>query len=87
MKLPVIRTIASNRNIQIKDIETAINILETIGMSRGISSKELNVIGELLSNLAGAKIVIKENRNEGLPLRDSLNKFMKRVINSTKYTI
>ena len=56
-------------------------------MSRGISSKELNVIGELLSNLEGAKIVIKENRNEGLPLRDSLNKFMKRVINSTKYTI
>ena len=87
MKLPVIRTIASNRNIQIKDIDTTINILETIGMSRGISSKELNVIGELLSNLEGAKIVIKENRNEGLPLRDSLNKFMKRVINSTKYTI
>mgnify|MGYP003114480018 CR=1 FL=1 len=82
MKLPVIRTIASNRNIQIKDIETAINILETIGMSRGISSKELN--GDII---IGKVVPIKENRNEGLPLRDSLNKFMKRVINSTKYTI
>ena len=84
MKLPVIRTIASNRNIQIKDIETAINILETIGMSRGITRQELNVIGELLSNLEGAKIVIDEHRHHGVPLKDSLNKFMQRVINSVK---
>jgi len=85
MKLPVIRTIASDRSIQERDINTAIKILETIGMSRGISSNELNVIGELLSNLEGAKIVIEKHRHEGEPLREALNGFMQRVINSVKF--
>ena len=87
MKIPVIRSIASDRSIYEKDVDTTIKVLETIGMSRGISSKELNVIGELLSNLEGAKIVMAENRHKGTPLSESLNKFMKRVINSTKYII
>jgi len=84
MKLPVIRSLASDRSISVKDINITAKVLETIGMSRGISRKELNVIGELLSNLEGAKIVIDEHRHHGVPLKDSLNKFMQRVINSVK---
>jgi len=84
MKLPVIRSLASDRKISIKDINIAISILETIGMSRGISKQELNVIGEILSNLEGSKIVIEEHRHYGKPLKESLNKFMQRVINSVK---
>ena len=85
MKLPVIRSVASNRSITEKDIDTTINILEVIGMSRGISGNELEVIGELISNLEGAKIVIDQNRHYGIPLRESLNTFMQRVIKSIKY--
>lgn len=85
MKLPVIRSVASNRSITEKDIDTTINILEVIGMSRGISVKELEVIGELISNLEGSKIVIDQHRHYGIPLREALNKFMKRVINSVKF--
>jgi|TARA_B100000035_G_scaffold106794_1_gene90558 hypothetical protein len=84
MKLPVIRSLASDRSISEKDINTTAKVLETIGMSRGITRQELNVIGELLSNLEGAKIVIDEHRHHGVPLKDSLNKFMQRVINSVK---
>ena len=84
MKLPVIRTVSSNRDITEKDINTTINILEVIGMSRGISSKELEVIGEIISNLEGAKIVIDQHRHFGTPLKECLNKFMQRVQNSIK---
>ena len=85
MKLPVIRSVASKRSITEKDIDTAINILEVIGMSRGISVKELEVIGELISNLEGAKIVIDQHRHYGTPMKESLNNFMQRVINSVKF--
>ena len=85
MKLPVIRAIASDQSITEKDIDNTISILETIGMSRGISSRELNVIGELISNLEGAKVVIDQHRHYGVPLKDSLNRFMQRVIKSIKY--
>jgi|TARA_R100000030_G_scaffold95917_1_gene83702 hypothetical protein len=84
MKLPVIRSIASDRSINERDISTTIKILDTIGMSRGISSTELDVIGELLSNLEGAKIVIEQHRHHGVPLREALNGFMQRVIKSVK---
>jgi len=84
MKLPVIKSLASDRKLSIHDISTAINILEIIGMSRGISKQELNVIGELLSNLEGAKIVIEEHRHHEVPLKEALNKFMRRVVSSIK---
>ena len=87
MKLPIIKNIVSDRSIYEDDIDTVVKILEIIGMSRGLSMKELDVIGELLSNLQGAKIVMDKHRHYGIPLKDALNEFMKRVINSTKYSL
>lgn len=84
MKLPVIRSIASDRSITEDNIKTCIKILETISESRGVKDQELDVIGELISNLEGAKIVINEHRHYGVPLKEALNKFMHRVINSIK---
>ena len=52
--------------------------------SRGIKDQELDVIGELISNIEGAKVVIDDHRHYGTPLREALNKFMQRVINSVK---
>lgn len=84
MKLPVIRALASDDKILEGDLKTAVRVLEKISEARGLKDQELDVIGELISNLEGAKIVIDDHRHYGTPLKEALNKFMKRVINSVK---
>jgi len=84
MRLPVIKTIASDDSILEGELRTTVRILEKISESRGIKDQELDVIGELISNIEGAKVVIDDHRHYGTPLRDALNKFMQRVINSVK---
>ncbi len=82
MKLPVIKTIASDDFILEGDLNTTVRVLEKIVTSRGLKEEEIDTIGELISNIEGAKIVIDDHRHNGTPLREALNKFMKRVINS-----
>jgi hypothetical protein len=84
MKLPIIRTIASDDNILEGDIKTTVRVLEKIATARGLKSEELDVIGELISNLEGAKVVVEDYRHYGTPLKEALNKFMQRVIKSTQ---
>jgi len=82
MRLPIIKAIASNDSISQSDLTTTVETLESISAARGLNDEELDVIGELISNIEGAKIVIEDYRHYGTPLREALNKFMKRVINS-----
>jgi len=84
MRLPVIKTIASDDSILEGELRTTVRVLEKISESRGIKDQELDVIGELISNIEGAKVVIDDHRHYGTPLREALNKFMQRVINSVK---
>ena len=84
MKLPVIKTVASDDSILEGDIKTTVRVLEKISEARGLKEQELDVIGELISNLEGAKIVIQDHRHYGTPLKEALNKFMQRVIKSTQ---
>jgi hypothetical protein len=84
MRLPVIKTIASDDSILEGELRTTVRILEKISESRGIKDQELDVIGELISNIEGAKVVIDDHRHYGTPLREALNKFMQRVINSVR---
>lgn len=84
MRLPVIKTIASDDSILEGELRTTVRILEKISESRGIKDQELDVIGELISNIEGAKVVIDDHRHYGTPLREALNKFIQRVINSVK---
>lgn len=79
MKLPVIKSIATDYNLAETDLEGAVKVLETISRARGVSEEELDVIGELISNIEGAKVVIDQNRHYGVPTKDALNAFMKRV--------
>lgn len=84
MKLPIIKVIASDDSISELDLTTTVEVLEKISVARGLKDQELDVIGELISNIEGAKIVLADHRHGGTPLREALNKFMKRVINSVK---
>jgi|TARA_B100000809_G_scaffold256935_1_gene297664 hypothetical protein len=82
MKLPVIKHINSFISENDQDyIHETIQVLEHISESSGIKDDELDVIGELLSNMYGALEVHKLIK-EGTSEKEALNQFMKRVMGS-----
>jgi len=50
-----------------------------ISEARGVKDEEMEVIGELISNISGAQEVMREIKN-GTPQKEALNGFMKRVV-------
>lgn len=83
MKLPIIKHLTTfiEENDQDYLIET-IEVLENLTeLERGISDDELDVIGELISNMYGALEVDKMVK-AGTPKKEALNGFMKRVLGS-----
>lgn len=82
MKLPVIKHLTEfiEQNDQDYIIET-MEVLEHLIELEKISDEELDVIGELLSNMEGALEVNKMVKN-GTPKKEALNSFMQRVLGS-----
>ena len=79
MRLPVIKQI--ERTSSIKEIETAIRVLESTSEAASLKDADLDIIGELISNLCGA-IEVKQLIAEGFSEKDALNSFMKKVMGS-----
>lgn len=80
MKLPVIKSaLEIIESDGVEAIETSINVLDHLGQARGIKEHEEEVIGELISNLFGA-IEVKKSIDSGVPQKEALNSFMKRVL-------
>ena len=82
MKLPVIKHLTNF--IEDNDQDYVIETIETLEALTEVSSlkdEELDVIGEIISNLYGAIEVDKMIR-EGTPEKEALNAFMKRVMGS-----
>jgi hypothetical protein len=82
MRLPLIKELVqfveeNDEDFLLETIET----LEHITMGDSLKDPELDVVGELLSNLYGAIEVSKEIKN-GATKRDALNGFMGRVMGS-----
>ena len=82
MRLPLIKQLVkfleeNDEDFLLETIET----LEHLTMGDTLKDEELDVIGELLSNLYGAIEVSKEV-SDGVSERDALNGFMKRVMGS-----
>ncbi len=82
MRLPLIKHIVEFVDTHDEDwvVET-IELLEHLAEAPGIKDEELEVLGELLSNLYGALEVSKEVK-AGTPKKEALNGFMKRVMGS-----
>ncbi len=59
----------------------AIDVLEHLTELESLKDEELDVIGELLSNMYGAIEVHKEIA-QGTPKKEAMNAFMKRVVGS-----
>lgn len=82
MKLPVIKQLTQfiEDNDQDYIVET-IEVLEHLTELESLKDEELDVIGELISNMYGALEVYKMIK-EGKDKKTALNDFMKRVLGS-----
>ena len=82
MKLPVIKHLT--QFIEVNDEDYIVETLETLEALTEVPSlkdEELDVIGELISNMYGALEVHKMVK-DGIPQKEALNSFMKRVLGS-----
>lgn len=75
MRLPVIKELL---NCRPEDLSASLFVLDRACDARGIKEEELDVIGELISNVSGA-IEVHFLMDEGLSQTQALNNFMKRV--------
>jgi len=82
MRLPIIKHLVEfiENNDEDWVIET-VETLENLTEAQGLKDEELEVIGELLSNMFGAIEVAKDIKS-GTAKKDALNGFMKRVMGS-----
>ena len=82
MKLPVIKHLAQfiEENDQDYIVET-IEVLEALTEVTSLKDEELDVIGELISNMYGALEVNKMVKS-GTDKKEALNAFMQRVLGS-----
>ncbi len=82
MKLPIIKHL--NQFIEANDqdyIVETLEVLESLTEIQSLKDEELELIGELISNLYGALEVHKMVKN-GMNEKEALNTFMKRVLGS-----
>lgn len=82
MRLPLIKHVNSFISENDEDyVEEAIALLEHLSESENLKDEELDVIGEILSNLYGGLEVAKMVK-EGKSEKEAANAFMKRVLGS-----
>ena len=79
MKLPVIRHIQKNNSVA--QIESSIEVLESFSEYNRITDEELDIIGELITNLCGA-VEVHKMIDDGMPEREAANMFAKKVLGS-----
>lgn len=79
MKLPVIRHIQKNNSVE--QIESSIEVLESFSEYNRITDEELDIIGELITNLCGA-VEVHKMIEDGMPERDAANAFAQKVLGS-----
>ena len=82
MKLPIIKHLTefieeNDEDFLVETIET----LESLTEVASLKDEELDVLGEMISNLYGALEVHKMTQ-EGMARKEALNSFMKRVLGS-----
>jgi len=82
MKLPVIKHLTQfvNENDEDYLVET-IETLESLTEVSSLKEEEIDVIGELISNMYGA-LEVQKSIKEGTPQKEAINQFMQRVLGS-----
>ena len=84
MRLPIIKHLSNFIEKNDKDyIEETLTVFEDLIDARGLKDEELDVIGELMSNMEGA-LEVEKLIKEGKTQKEALNEFMKRVMSIGK---
>ena len=78
MRLPIIKQLVASGEFDEDYLIEANDVLLAIAEARGIKDDELDVIGELVSNISGA-IEVMNDIKAGTTQKEALNSFMKRV--------
>lgn len=82
MKLPVIKHMTEFIEANDQDyVIEAIEVLEALTEVPSLKDEELDVIGELISNLYGS-LEVHKMIQAGTPKKEALNGFMSRVLGS-----
>jgi hypothetical protein len=81
MRLPIIKQLVTSGEFDEDYLIEAVDVLLSISEARGIKDEELDVIGELVSNISGA-IEVMNDMKGGTSEKEALNSFMKRVMKS-----
>jgi hypothetical protein len=79
MNLGVIKQI--QRTSSVKEIQTAIKVLENTSEAVTFNDEDLDLIGELISNMCGA-LEVHQLIADGFSQKDALNSFMKKAMGS-----
>ncbi len=79
MKLPIIRQYYQNQTPE--NLEATLEVLESFSEFRNVSEEDLNVAGELITNICGA-LEVHANVNNGMSEKDALNSFAQKVMGS-----
>lgn len=79
MKLPIIRQFYQNQTPE--NLEKTLEVLESFTEFRGTTEKDMNVAGELITNICGA-LEVHANVQNGMSEKDALNSFAQKVLGS-----
>ncbi|KQB98765.1 hypothetical protein [Pedobacter sp. Hv1] len=79
MKIPVIRQLFQNSSPE--QLEATLEVLEAFCEFRGVNEAEIDVAGELITNICGA-LEVHSRVNDGALEKDALNEFAQRVMGS-----
>ena len=79
MKLPIIKHLQKNNEAE--KLEHTMEVLESFCEHRSVKENEMDVVGELITNLAGA-VEMDKLVKEGMSEKDAGNAFAKRVLGS-----
>ena len=79
MKLPIIRQFYQTQSPE--NLEKTLEVLEAFSEFRGTSEEDLNVAGELITNICGA-LEVHANVANGMIEREALNSFAQKVLGS-----
>lgn len=79
MKLPIIRQLYQNQSPE--NLEKTLEVLESFSEFRGATEHDLNVTGELITNICGA-LEVHDCVKNGMSEKDALNSFAQKVMGS-----
>ncbi|WP_027077119.1 DUF6952 family protein [Maribacter antarcticus] len=79
MKLPVIKHLQKNNDKG--SLENTIEVLESFSEHRSVTDEDMDVVGELITNLCGA-VEMHNMVANGMSERDAANGFAQKVMGS-----